>query len=556
MGRACLILVVLGFLTITSACGEVDDPPSDDGAGGSGGAGGSDGGGGTGGDATPGEIGPIEWATCEGGSPNLRCAEISVPLDWTDAASERIGVFVRRWKTDAATRRGQLWLLQGGPGFGAEGLMGYAPFFAAEGFDVYLPDYRGVGRSTPLACVGEESSYDVSTECMADLIDRWGDGIRFFSSADAATDVGKAIEALKSDEDVFVIGTSYGTFVANKLLSLFPDLLSGAVLDSICSAKGCSIFTERNLNRSAERVFDLCGADPACSARLSTDPWGKLSGLMRRLVGGHCSAFAGEYTPHYFSRILGSTADVRTLVPVALAAAYRMDRCAPEDVVALQHFLAQATASTGFSPATQASYSAFTYFNLFINEFWEEGMQASDFLDEVHRLPIQTGSAQRLVRELGRWKALPTWTVPEPLRRWADVETPLLLLNGDLDARTPIWDLEGIDEAFSRPHQNWVEVPFGGHGIIMEGRAPGRLGTCGYRMITTFLAKPTGAPDTACLAGMETLDLEGDSLSAETIFGTSDLWENGVSKIRPPRDPDPAFDLAWERLREGFARPW
>ena len=540
-------LVVLASLTAFSGCGEVDDPPGGNGAGGSGGTGG--------GAVVVGEIGPIEWSSCDGGGPQLRCAEIDVPLDWTDSKSERIGVFLRKWETQATTRRGQMWLLQGGPGFGAEDLIGYAPYFAAEGFDVYLPDYRGVGRSTPLSCVGEEDSYDVSTACIREIVDRWGDGVRFFSSADAAIDIGKEIEALRGDDDVFVMGVSYGTFVANKLLALFPDLLSGAVLDSICSATGCSIHTERNLNHSAERVFDLCGTDPDCSARLSADPWGKLADLMDRLEAGHCSDFAGKYTPYYAAQLLASSVDVRKLVPVALATAYRLDRCDPEDVAALKHFLTQANSIFAFAPATRASYSAFTYFNLFIHEFWDEGMEVGDFLDEVKPLVIQTGTTQSLVKALGRFEEVPSWSVPESLRRWADVATPLLLLNGDLDARTPVQDLEGIEQAFSRPHQTWVEVPFGGHGIITEGTGSGRLPTCGYQMITSFLAKPTKAPDTTCLTGMGTLDLAGDSLPAETIFGTSDLWENGVSKIRAPLVPDPAFDLAWQRLRERFGRP-
>lgn len=527
------------------------------GSGGGGEGGGGEGGGGSGGDGgarTEPSIGPVEWFDCGGGGLPLSCAEIDAPLDWADAESERISFFLRKWKTQVKPRRGQLWFLQGGPGYGGESQLDWAYVFSEAGFDVYLTDYRGTGRSEPLACRGEESAPDVSERCMQEIVDRWGDQVRFFSTAEVATDIGKAIEAVRGDDQVFIYGSSYGSQVANQLLALFPDVLSGAVIDAICPASGCKIFHwERDVNRSAKRVLDLCGNVPSCRLRLSEDPWSKLREIMARLEDGHCSELAGDATPMVFSSILGSMIDARAYVPIALASMYRIERCDPADVQALQ-YLAFPTGNT-LSPATDSPHSPFVYWNIALSEFWEDGLLPEDLLAEVEPLVIKTGFAQFAVARRAAWP-FSIYRLPDFLRRWADVSIPVLLLNGDLDARTPSWNLEGIREAFSRPHQTYVEVPFGGHGAIAEGFGDNILGTCGFRMITDFLRDPSAAPDTSCLEGLENLELEGDDYLAWIAFGTQDLWENGVSTRQSIHQPDPRFELEWERLRERIAHPW
>ncbi|HEY0840707.1 MAG TPA: alpha/beta fold hydrolase, partial [Vulgatibacter sp.] len=466
------------------------------------------------------------------------------------AQSERISFYLRKWETQAQPRRGQLWMLQGGPGHGGEDQLWLAAAFAEEGFDVYLIDYRGTGQSAPLACLGEENAYDVSSVCMDEIADRWGERVRFFSTADVATDIGKAIEAERGDDEVFIYGASYGSQVANQLLALFPDLLSGAVIDSICPPSGCRLFHwEHDVNRSAERVFDLCGADPTCSARLSEDPWARLGDLMERVKDGHCREFAGRSTPMAFSMLLAYTVDSRRLAPVALASMYRMERCEPEDIEALRYFIFEPDAEATLSLATDSAFAPFLYWNILLSEFWEDGLLPEAILAELEPLVIRTGFAETAIERRSEWP-VPTYRLPDWLRHWADVSTPLLLLNGDLDARTPSWNIEGIREAFSRPHQTYVEVPFGGHGIIAEGEAENQFGTCGYQMILDFLLDPLAEPDTSCLAGLESLDLEGSGDLAEMVFGTSDLWENGVSRIATAREPDPALELEWRRLKD------
>jgi len=538
--RKIALLAAMASLAGATACGGSDAPPA----------------------GQPGKpqatLGAVEWTECQERQLSLACATVDVPLDWSDPDSERISFFVRR--LDAATDAplGQVWLFVGGPGSSGRGLLDAAPHFAGLGYDVYVPDYRGVGRSTPLACAGE-TGRQTSLDCIDELWDRFGEGLRFFSTTDAAMDVGKTIEAFrKPGEKVFVYGMSYGTFLGNRYLTLFPDQADGAILDGICPATGCNIHQDLNLNLVAKQVFDTCGRDPDCREKLSADPWAKLTDLQKRLSSGHCRDFAGFYGAQALSTILAWSVDNRHLVPLALASAYRLDRCSPEDVEAVKTLLTSLAPGV-FDPAENAPYSDFLYQAILLSEFWEPALTPEDLIAEVRDLVVAPGYGYSLAAMRDDW-LMPLYETPAELYRWADVSMPVLLLNGTLDAQTTVWDLEtaGLADAFSKPGQSYVEVPFGAHGILYEGSARGGQTTCGFHMVADFLDDPTRPVDTSCLAGLEQIDLEGAGLPSRNMFGTSSLWENlGVRALTAAPDPDAvaAFERAKERaaaLRRGW----
>ena len=160
MGWASALLVV-------TACG--DDTGVTGGAisggGGSGGepAGGNDTGGsgglGAGGSGGEGGAGAVNWSPCpvssdESFGGGAECATIKVPLDWSDPDGPKIDFFVKRLPAVMQPSRGQLWFLNGGPGYsGAD----YDNFAKAQTIDLYLPDHRGTGRSSRLGCPTYES---------------------------------------------------------------------------------------------------------------------------------------------------------------------------------------------------------------------------------------------------------------------------------------------------------------------------------------------------------------------------------------------------------------
>lgn len=469
------------------------------------------------------------------------CATIDVPLDWEDPGSERITYFVRRIPSQTQPARGQAWLLVGGPGISGAGILGAAPVFASAGWDVYVPDYRGVGASTPLACEGSDPQ-TVTGSCLEELASRWGDGLRHFSTTGAAMDMGKTIEALRREgEEVLVFGGSYGTFLGNRYLHLFPGQADGAIFGGICPPSGCSLRGARNLERAAKKVFEACKADDDCRGRLGDDPWSGLEELYARMGAGHCDRFGETGASTVLSWILYVTMGDRVLSPAGLAAVYRMDRCEEADVTALRAF-GRAVGLTGFDDSHGVpSRSEYLYRQVVLSEFWEPGLAPEDLLREERSLLLSVGEADRMVAMKEAWP-WPRYSTPDSLLDWAPSTSPMLLMNGEIDPRTPVWDLQGMREAWSDPLQRFVELPFSGHGS--------HNGPCGVSLMKSFARDPEAPLDLSCVEALRGPDLEGSTQLARQTMGADDLWENGLSAQGiPTENPDRAVELALEAAR-------
>ncbi|AKU90712.1 Tripeptidylaminopeptidase precursor [Vulgatibacter incomptus] len=472
----------------------------------------------------------MTWSACSLPGIPLVCTTLDVPLDWSRPEGARIPYFIRKSKAAKSPKLGQIWLLVGGPGHSGEDIIGVAPYFTSMGFDVYAPDYRGTGRSAPLGCEGQDAS-SVSKRCLTDLAQIWGDDLASFSTTGAALDLGNTIERLREpDEKVFVFGTSYGTFLANRYMNLFPERADGVILGGICPATGCSVRVDRSIDLVAQETFAACSADAFCRSKLGDDPWQTLETIYSKLRRGHCSELAGEWSDAALSAILGGTLGERSLAPVALATAYRADRCDPEDVVALKALGRQvAPWIFGLTKANQP-YSEYLYLNIVMSEFFD-GITPNDLRDEIDRLTVAPGYGLGYADERESWP-WPLYETPSELKRWAPVSTPVLMVNGTLDSATPIADLAGIADAFSGPAQTFVRVPNEGHGAVLE--------SCPLGIVKAFVRDPSAEPNLSCLFSLQTLDLRGSSNLARQTFGSRDLWENSVPAAMSSAPAEPA----------------
>ena len=83
-----------------------------------------------------------------------------MPLDWDDPEGERIVFFVKRRLAKVQPARAQLWFLQGGPGNSVVPFEASIPKYVAGDptVDLYMPEHRGVGKSTRLACPEAEKT--------------------------------------------------------------------------------------------------------------------------------------------------------------------------------------------------------------------------------------------------------------------------------------------------------------------------------------------------------------------------------------------------------------
>src|SRR6185436_17831261 len=71
----------------------------------------------------------INWGPCPDGFVS-QCAQVSVPLDWATPSGQTIPVFISRMPARTVPARGQLWLLDGGPGGSGEDFVTVVPALA------------------------------------------------------------------------------------------------------------------------------------------------------------------------------------------------------------------------------------------------------------------------------------------------------------------------------------------------------------------------------------------------------------------------------------------
>ena len=358
---------------------------------------------------------------------------------------------------------------------------------------------------------------------------------------------------------MYVYGVSYGTFLANRYLTLFPDQADAVVLDSVCPATGCDVRMDRNYGLVAEHVFALCAADDLCSSKLGTDPWQRLLALLDALDQGHCPDFLGSPANRQVVEImiaLTSTALPETL-PVATSVVYRAERCSPEDVSALENLADKLLGALPLAvqaelPTLADERSAYLGNHVVYSEFWPEGLDTAAAEAELAELPIRIGALLGRAEDRENW-TWPSSTTPESLVRWADTSTPVLLMNGDLDAQTHIAGLAGVEEHFRAPGQQLVEMPLATHGAIFaefRGSNPPDV-TCGMELVEDFFANPTGELDTACAEAPAQVDFAGVPGMANGVYGTADLWENEAPGIHARAAPlDPRVQKAIARMRE------
>lgn len=142
---------------------------------------------------------------------------------------------------------------------------------------VYTVDHRGTGRSSYLDCVAAQAMADGSPgggmlmldevpECIADVLYEIDNHTEAFSVTSAATDLAYLLPLLHDeDEQVFMYGASYGTYLVERVLHLAPPQVTGYILDGVISEAGADatarlMFSHWNQNILApsRRFFELC----------------------------------------------------------------------------------------------------------------------------------------------------------------------------------------------------------------------------------------------------------------------------------------------------------
>ncbi|TDE30223.1 alpha/beta hydrolase [Actinomadura sp. 6K520] len=212
----------------------------------------------------PAAVSPPDWKRCTGlpkPAPGLakppagfRCATLKVPLDYADPSGRKIDIALLKTPASEPRRRiGSLLFNFGGPGGdGVDTLARFAGQYAELGtrYDLVAFDPRGVGRSTPVTCVGDrrmdelvarDDSPDTPAEEKAYLDDRAAYAARcaarsggllpHVGTRNAAGDM-ELIRTALGDEKLNYFGVSYGTWLGGAYARQFPDRVGRAVLDA------------------------------------------------------------------------------------------------------------------------------------------------------------------------------------------------------------------------------------------------------------------------------------------------------------------------------------
>ena len=188
------------------------------------------------------------------------CTQVNVPLDWDSPNGAAIQLaLVRLPATDTENYRGSLFLNPGGPGgSGVNFALFFGPFAqfvwgpVANQYDIVGFDPRGIARSTPLRCFGNERQavqvfppfpfpftedeidlFVPGDELFIDQCDKRGNKVlEHMSTANVARDMDHMRE-LFGNEKLNYVGISYGTFLGQTYANMFPDNVGAFVIDAV-----------------------------------------------------------------------------------------------------------------------------------------------------------------------------------------------------------------------------------------------------------------------------------------------------------------------------------
>ncbi len=238
----------------------------------------------------------LDWGACDSqlaSLAGLQCATLDVPLDHEDPEGRQIELALARVESGGSggERLGSLVINPGGPGAsGIEYLAaaaGTLPAELRERFDLVSFDPRGVGESSPVRCLDDETK---EAQLEGDLIPdsppeiaealeeqqelreacarESGGLMHHMGTADVATDLDLIREAV-GDERLTYLGFSYGTAIGAVYATLFPERTRAMVLDGSVSPGGSreeELLTQgRGFERTLRNFVERCNADPRCA---------------------------------------------------------------------------------------------------------------------------------------------------------------------------------------------------------------------------------------------------------------------------------------------------
>lgn len=551
-----LTLTTAGVLTM-SACTTDDDPSTTSTSSASGAtttsASSSSGTGGGGGG------GPLVYGACPDGYVS-ECATIQVPLDHAHPEGEKIDFHFSRYPAATQPAKRQVWLLAGGPGQ-AGYVFGKRIAALAEAMpdaDLFAADHRGTGKSHRLTCPQQDApnSYggyildELDAEACLEALKPKGDYDRLahFTTTEAASDVLDGIAAVRTspDEKVFVIGASYGTHWAHRMVQISAadatkPRLDGVVFDGFLTPGHFAFLDyDRAAEEAGEALAAACDADASCTMHLG--PGGalaKVKAVMATLEQTPCGPFTKDQARTLISVLLDPWGGRAMIFP----AIHRLERCTDADQDALVHL-----ANTYYG-LLQMAYqvpfvnSGILQNNIVLNELWKLPGEAeptkAEMLAAADAQPFLAGGSLpgRLVDMRAFWPVPPDdfSALPTP----APTTAKLLWLGAKMDAHA--WPSQSTKITSVYPDAPFVFLDGASHTPMNQSPLTSDpTKTCGAKIATSFI-EADGVLDASCQTN-DLLPLRLEAPDAEFAikwWDTADDWGDGTPKP-PATNPLPS----------------
>ncbi len=436
--------------------------------------------------------GTLEFSPCTldgtaaGGSLEAQCARLEVAENPQAPQGRQIALNVA-WlpaARDSAGTGDPVFFLAGGPGQAATDVATVVDAALREvrkQRHVILVDQRGTGKSNPLTCLdagGKELPFDAlqapTVDAVQDYAKRCAQGLegradpRFYTTTEAVADLDAVRRAL-GVEQVNVVGASYGTRVAQRYASTFPQHTRTVVLDGVApndlvvGGEFADTFEDALALQSAQ-----CATLPACTARYPTDMRQQLREVSARLAAAPVEV---EYRDATSGQSMRDTVTSDTLVGLAFAFSY-----APQTASLLPLVLDEA-AQGRYAPLMSLAQLMTRSMAGSMNR----GMQWSVICaEDADRFDPDAARRDTLLGdEVGRmfFAACPVWPTggrPADFNAPFKSDLPVLLLSGELDPVTP--PRYGERVLAGTPNGRHLQLPGQGHGTLTLGCMPKLLG--------------------------------------------------------------------------------
>ena len=429
-------------------------------------------------------------------SPRLRCGTVSVPRSYDNPGAGRfkLAVVVVRSAQQPAFPDPVVYI-NGGPG---SPLTIYADQQArtryTAGRDLVLVDQRGTGRSEPKLCPDLDGAlFDAGLAVAADpgddaLAKRRTIYAACRSEATAhgfdLTDFGTSVTVADFEwvrralgiERWNVYGESPGTTVAMTLVTLHPETVRAAVLDSIYPPDPTPM-QSTNVADALAAFFRYCSGDRACA-----DAYPDLAGTYRETVSGLARAPLTVPVPPKMHRPNDRVSLTSTLFEALVGSLIYYPSAYPSlpRLIATVHD----RDSQGLGKVLASTYAARA---AEVNQATNIAVECRD--RPHYRDPLPAGAS--VLDRLQLYGRCDDWSEigPAPLVP-IGTAVPTLVLTGEFDPVTRPSQSQHVAALIGR-NARWVEFPHIGHNV----RA---FSPCGAKIAADFIDNPAKSSDTSC----------------------------------------------------------